>query len=173
MPKFKNVRIKMANGRTRLQRARVLASGKLRFVKNKTRTVHRRVKSGVRRVKHRITKRRSPSRAPISRKATKKRSNNVVGFGGIKSTLNKPIIKKVIMAAGLVSIAISVLSLISPRAAGFVSSPTGRAAVGFVGGDFIGAASQFLLSGGVGSIGGLLNGGGNGGGGTNGSNGFA
>ena len=34
MPIFKNVRIKMANGKTRLQRAQVLKSGKLKFVKN-------------------------------------------------------------------------------------------------------------------------------------------
>lgn len=36
MPTFRNVRIKMRNGKTRLQRAQVLASGKLKFVKNLT-----------------------------------------------------------------------------------------------------------------------------------------
>jgi len=166
----------MANGRTRLQRARVLASGKLRFVKNKARTVHRHVKRAGGHVKRRITKRRSTSRAPISRKATKKRSNNVVGFGGIKSTLNKPIIRKVLMAAGLVSVAISILSLISPRAAGAVNTTAGRAALGFVSGDFIGAASNVILGGGLSSITGLLGGGGNGGSGNTavqGSAGFA
>jgi len=163
----------MANGKTRLQRAKVLASGKLKFVKNKARTVHRRAKSGAKRIKSRITKRRSTSKAPIHRKASSPRSKAMV-FGGIKSTLNKPFVRKIIMAAGLVSIAISVLSLISPRAAGAVASPTGRAALGFVAGDFVGAASNFLLSGGLQSLTGAF--GGNGGGGNaavQGSAGFA
>jgi len=161
MPKFKNIRVKMANGRTRIQRARVLASGKLRFVKNKTRSVHKRVKSGARRIKRRVTRRRSPSRAPISRKATTKRSKSMVGFGGIKSTLNKPIIRKVLMAAGLVSVAISILSIVSPRAAGAVNTPIGRGALGFIAGDFVGGISNFLIGGGLQSVTGALGGGGN------------
>jgi len=34
MPTFKNIRITMKNGKTRLQRVQVLASGKYKFVKN-------------------------------------------------------------------------------------------------------------------------------------------
>lgn len=34
MVEYKNIRIKMANGKTRLQRVQVLASGKYKFVKN-------------------------------------------------------------------------------------------------------------------------------------------
>lgn len=34
MPTFKNIRIKMKNGKSRLQRVQVLASGKYKFVKN-------------------------------------------------------------------------------------------------------------------------------------------
>jgi len=97
-------------------------------------------------------------------------------FGGIKKTLNSPTIKKVLMAAGLVSVAISILSLVSPRAAATVARPEVRAGLGFISGDFIGAASQFLLAGGVGNIGNLLGGGnGNGNGGANAqaSSGFA
>lgn len=36
MPTFKNIRIPMRNGKTRLQRVQVLKSGKLKFVKNLT-----------------------------------------------------------------------------------------------------------------------------------------
>jgi len=36
MPTFKNIRIKMRGGKTRLQRVQVLASGKYKFVKNLT-----------------------------------------------------------------------------------------------------------------------------------------
>jgi len=158
MPRFKNIRIKMANGKSRIQRAQILRSGKLKFVKNKARSAVRHTKHAAKRVKHRITHRRT-RKAPVTRKATKTRSKSMV-FGGIKSTLNKPIIKKVLMAAGLVSVAISVLSLISPRAAGAVNTTAGRAALGFVSGDFIGAASNVILGGGLSSITGLLGGGG-------------
>jgi len=171
--KFKNIRIKMANGKSRIQRAKVLASGKLKFVKNTGRKVKSTAKRAHRAVKRRVTKRRSPSKSPVRRNSTKKRSKIMV-FGGIKKTLNQPTVRKVLMAAGLVSVAISVLSLISPKAALTVARPEVRAGLGFISGDFIGAASQFLLAGGAQSITGLL-GGGNGGGngGTNGSNGFA
>ena len=37
MPTFKNIRIKMKDGKTRLQRVKVLKSGKFKFVKNLTR----------------------------------------------------------------------------------------------------------------------------------------
>jgi len=158
MPRFKNVRIKMANGKSRLQRAQILRSGKLKFVKNKARSAVRHTKHAARRIKHRVTRRR-PSKSPVSRKASKPRSKSMV-FGGIKKTLNQPIIKKVLMAAGLVSVAISILSLVSPRAAGAVSTPTGKAALGFVAGDFVGAISNFLIGGGLPQITGALSGGG-------------
>jgi len=51
MPTFKNIRIKMKNGKTRLQRVQVLASGKYKFVKNlvkgKTTTTKKRSASKV------------------------------------------------------------------------------------------------------------------------------
>jgi len=71
---FRNIRIKMANGKFRIQKAKVLASGKLKFVKNKARTVHRHVKRGGKHVKRRITRRKSPNRSPVRRNSTKKRS---------------------------------------------------------------------------------------------------
>ena len=58
MPKFKNIRIKMKNGKTRLQRVQVLASGKYKFVKN-------------------IGKSRAKSKSKSPKKASnRKRSNN-------------------------------------------------------------------------------------------------
>ena len=36
MPKFKNIRVKMKNGKSRLQRVQVLKSGKYKFVSNKS-----------------------------------------------------------------------------------------------------------------------------------------
>jgi len=41
MPKYRNIRVKMKGGKSRIQRAMVLASGKLRFVKNARRKAKR------------------------------------------------------------------------------------------------------------------------------------
>jgi len=166
VPKFKFIRIKMANGKTRLQKARVLASGKLRFVKNKTRTVHRHVKRAGRHVKRRVSRRRtSRSRAPV-RSNNRKRSTkkSVVGRNFLKKIplINSPIVRKVFIAAGAVSIIVSVLSIISPRAAAAANSTIGRGVIGLATGDIVGAVSNVaipLLQGGA------LGGGGNGGGG--------
>jgi len=172
MPKFRNIRVKMANGKSRIQRAQVLASGKLKFVKNKARSAGRSVKRRASTAKRRVTRRKTTkSRAPVRRNNSKRSKGNSMVFGGIKSTLNKPIIKKVLMAAGLVSVLISVLSLVSPRAAATVARPEVRAGIGFVSGDFVGGISQFLLAGGAQQVGSLLGGGGNGGNGGGANNG--
>lgn len=59
MPTFKNIRIKMKNGKTRLQRVQVLASGKYKFVKNPT-TFSKQAK------RRTTTKRRSAPRKKVS-----------------------------------------------------------------------------------------------------------
>jgi len=172
MPKFRNIRVKMANGKSRIQRAQVLASGKLKFVKNKARSVKRRVKSGARRVKSRVTKRRrSPSRAPVRRNSTKRSNKSVVGRNFLKKIplINNPTVRKVFIAAGAVSLIVSVLSLISPRAAAAANSTVGRGVIGLATGDVVGAVANVALP--------LIQGGGLnlGGGGGNGGNtsGFA
>ena len=57
MPKFKNIRLKMKGGKTRMQRVQVLASGKYKFVKNtgsspgsRSRKLTRTVKKTTRRI---------------------------------------------------------------------------------------------------------------------------
>jgi len=171
MPKFRNIRVKMANGKSRIQRAQVLASGKLKFVKNKARTVHRHVKRAGKHVKRRITRRKNPTRTPVRRNTSSKRSNSMVG-GFLKKIpiINSPIVRKIFIAAGAVSIIVSVLSLISPRAAATANSTIGRGVIGLATGDIVGAASNVILPLIQGQIGG-------GNGGTNtvsaGSNGFA
>ncbi|MBA7646663.1 hypothetical protein ES703_54429 [subsurface metagenome] len=64
MPTFKNIRIKMKNGKSRLQRVQVLASGKYKFVKNlaKSRSTS-------------TPKKVSPKRRPASKKG-KRMGNN-------------------------------------------------------------------------------------------------
>ena len=56
MPTFKNIRIKMKGGKTRLQRVQVLASGKYKFVKNLTKR-----RASPRTVSPKVRKRRTAS----------------------------------------------------------------------------------------------------------------
>ena len=164
MPKFKNIRVKMANGRSRIQRARVLASGKLRFVKNKARTVHRHVKRAAKSTKRRKSGRKSTRRRSAPKKNNRKRSHSVsMGRGILKKIplINNPTVRKVFIAAGAVSIIVSVLSLVSPRAAAAANSTVGRGVIGLATGDVVGAVSNvaipFLQGGGLSSVTGSSN----------------
>jgi len=169
MPKTKFIRIKMANGKTRQQKVQVLRSGKFKFVKNTARKVGRKVKSGAKRAKKRITRRKSSTKAPVRRNTTKKRSNSMAG-GFLKKIplINNPTVRKVFIAAGAASIIVTVLSLISPRAASAANSTVGRGVIGLATGDIVGAVANVALP----MLTGARNGGGNGGG-NGGTNGFA
>jgi len=175
---FRNIRIKMANGRFRIQKAKVLASGKLKFVKNKTRSAGRTIKRRASTAKRRVTKRKtSKSRAPV-RSNNRKRSNNksVVGRNFLKKIplINNPTVRKVFIAAGAVSIIVSILSIISPRAAGAANSTIGRGVIGLATGDVVGAIANIgipILQGG--GISNILGGNGGGNGGLTGTSGFA
>jgi len=165
---FKFIRIKMANGKTRLQKAKVLASGKLKFVKNTSRTVHRHVKRAGKHVKRRVTRRKSSTRRAAPKRNNRKRSGNrsVVGRNFLKKIplINNPTVRKVFIAAGAVSIIVSVLSLISPRAAAAANSTIGRGVIGLATGDVVGAVANVaipLVQGG--GLGGILGGSQNGG----------
>jgi len=86
--------------------------------------------------------------------------------GGIRSKLQSPLIKKVLMAAGAVSIATTVATLVLPGQAQLINNPLVKGAIGFAAGDIPGAITAFLIGGGVSSLTG------NGGGAPR-SNGFA
>jgi len=172
---FRNIRVKMQNGKTRIQRAKVLASGKLKFVKNVSRKAHSGAKRAHKAVKHRIKHRKSSkSRAPVKRNNSKRSGNrSVVGKNFLKKIplINNPTVRKVFIAAGAVSIIVSVLSIVSPRAAAAANSTVGRGVIGLATGDIVGAAANVIIP--LVQGGSLNLGGGNGGNGGNGSNGFA
>jgi len=83
--------------------------------------------------------------------------------GSIRSKINSPLVRKVLMASGLATIAVSVASLVLPNQAQLINSPVVRAGLGFAVGDIPGAITNFLLAGGIGSLTGGGNGGSNGG----------
>jgi len=147
MPKFRNIRVKMANGRSRIQRARVLASGKLRFVKNtarKSRSGAKRASRKARKIGSSVRRRRSPSKP---KRNNRKRSNNTPMVKGLKNLplISSPLVKKIFIAAGASAILTTVAAIIFPRAVPALQSTVGRAVVGFITGDFVGAAANVAL----------------------------
>jgi len=85
-------------------------------------------------------------------KSTKPRKKAMAGKGGFKSKLQSPLLKKVLMAAGVVSIATAVVSLVLPNQAQLINSPVVKTGLGFLVGDIPGAVTNLLLSGGVGNL---------------------
>jgi len=137
--------------------------------------VKKRVKRAASSTKRRVTRRKTPNKTP-KRRNTTKRSNNGMVFGKKIPIISNPIVKKIFIAAGAVSIIVSVLGLISPRAAAAANSTVGRGVIGLATGDVVGAVSNVaipLIRGG--GLGNLLGGNGNGGNSSNGGNngGFA
>ncbi len=80
--RFKNIRIRMKNGKTRLQRVKVLKSGKFKFVKNLTKgkTSSKR-KGAAKKVSRRTTSRVSVRRG--GRKTTRKLNIPLAVVGGL------------------------------------------------------------------------------------------
>jgi len=109
------------------------------------------------------TKKRKSSKP--KKKSNKKKSRpKKTMVKGLSKVTSNPTLRKVLLAAGAVSIATSVAALAAPQLVPTIQRPIVKAALGFVTGDFIGAASNFLLGGGAGQITGRMNGSQNGGG---------
>jgi len=114
--------------------------------KSKRRKNPKRVKAG----KKAARKRKRGSKRKKKNKSTKPRKKPMAK--GLSSKLKSPLLKKILMAAGAVTIATSVVSLILPNQAQLLNSPFVKAALGFAVGDIPGAATNFLLAGGVGNL---------------------
>jgi hypothetical protein len=160
MPKFKNVKVKKRGGGFRMQRAQVLASGKLEFVKNiskrsssstKKKSTSKRKRSSVRKVIKRVTTSRPMARRRRSTRRTSSRKSGIVS-PKIKSSL-----KQVMIGLGAASTIGLIGSVIGQPALG--QNKLVNAGASFVIGGPIAAATSFLLSGG-GMQGGQSNGGG-------------
>ena len=148
---IKIITIKKRGGGTRKQKVQVLKSGKFKFIKNSTkarRSAPKR-KASKRKAPKRKARRSAPKRKVLKQK---KRKNNVVSRKGISKITGNPTLRKVLMAAGAVSVATSIAALIAPQFVPTIQKPIVRAALGFATGDFIGAASNFVIGGGLPSM---------------------
>jgi len=151
MAKFKNIKIKMKGGKSRIQRVMVLASGKFRFVKNKRKSdrvpTKKRTKSNKKRRKSqpiRTTSKRSPS------VAKKRFARARKGFTSI--TKNK-FVRGAVLGLGGGAIALQVSNRFFPQA-NSIAQPLGA----FVFGGPIGLVASVLLQGGLSFLGGGGNG---------------
>jgi len=93
------------------------------------------------------SKRKSKAKSRRKNKSTKSRKKTVVKKG-IGKVFSNPILRKVLLAAGVVSVATSVAAIVAPSLVPTLQRPIVRAGLGFISGDFVGAISNFVIGGG-------------------------
>jgi len=107
-------------------------------------------------------RRKAPKRRGAKRKANKQSKapkRRMVSRKGLSKITSNPTLKKILMAAGAVTVATSVAAIVAPQFVPTLQKPIVKAALGFVTGDIVGAASNFVIGGGgLGSLGGGGNG---------------
>jgi len=154
MPKFRNIKVKMKGGKIRIQRAMVLASGRLKFVKNKS-------KSGKKRAGP-ATKSTKKRRNTQPKNTTKRRSNTVAkkkrftrARGAFSKITGNKFVRGAVLGLGGGALALQVTERFAPQFSG-IAAPIGA----FVMGGPIGLVASVLLQGGLGflSVGGNGNG---------------
>jgi len=157
----KTIKIKKRGGGTRLQRVKVLASGKFKFIKNKkskqrARAVKRIFKK-FKRVKRsnqaKIAKRRRKSQPIRTRKrsrntvARKRRSIRSRATGGFRKITGNKFVRGAVLGLGGGALAIQVTERFAPQFSG-IAGPVGA----FVMGGPIGLVASLFLQGGLGNL---------------------
>jgi len=156
----KIIKIKKRGGGTRLQRVKVLASGKFRFIKNKTKSARKSIVKRAKSVKKRRKSQPIKTTRRRSKPVAKKRRFTRARAGFSKITGNK-FVRGAVLGLGGGALAIQVTERFAPQFSG-IAGPVGA----FVMGGPIGLVASLFLQGG---LGGLFSGGstaGNGGGQT-------
>ena len=149
---LKTIRIKKPGGGTRLQKVKVLASGKYRFVKNTTKGMVRKTRKAGRKA-YEKTKRKTKRRLSKSKaKSYKPRKTS----SSMKLPKVPTMIKKVAIGVGAASLAGMAVGIIAPQFAG-IARPIAALAAGGI----PGVAGELLINQGLlGNITGMLGGGG-------------
>jgi len=143
----KTIRIKKRGGGTRLQRVKVLASGKFKFIKNKAKSI-RRKRVGSKRKNPKKRSKSQPLRRKSSSKRTvaKKRRFARARSGFTKITGNK-FVRGAVLGLGGGALAIQVTERFAPQFSG-IAGPVGA----FVMGGPIGLVASLFLQGGLGGL---------------------
>jgi len=149
---LKTIRIKKPGGGTRLQKVKVLASGKYRFVKNTTKGMVRKTRAKGRPAYEKIKKKvkRKSSKSKSKSNKPRKKSNSM------KMPKIPSIIKKVAIGVGAASLASMAVGIIAPQFVG-IARPIAALAAGGI----PGVAGELLINQGLlGNITGMFGGGG-------------
>jgi len=102
-----------------------------------------------RKIRRKVSRRKTTtSKAPVRPKkksnSSKSQSKSMV-FGKKIPLLNNPTVRKIFIASGAASIIGTVVAVVAPSFAAQVQSPIAKAIIGFLTGDIVGAAANFLL----------------------------
>jgi len=149
MAKFKNITIKKRGGGSRLQRVKVLASGKFKFVKN----LRKSSSSGPKK----RGKSNKKSRKQQQRNTTKKRSSSVAkkrkfttrAKSGFKSITGNKFVRGAVLGLGGAALVVQVTNRFAPQFSN-LASPIGA----FIFGGPVGLVASVLLQGGLSFLGG-------------------
>jgi len=150
---IKTIRIKKPGGGTRLQKVKVLASGKYRFVKNTTKGMVRKTRKAGRLAYEKTKKKVRRKTTKPKRKSNKprKKSDNSLKLPKIPGVL-----KKVAIGLGAATLATMVVGIFAPQ---FV--PIAKPVAALVAGGIPGVAAELIIDQGIlGQITGFLGGGG-------------
>jgi len=114
------------------------------------RKITRKARSIASTVKRKVKSRRkkstsNPTSRPKKKSNSSKRQSNGMVFGKKIPLLSNPTVRKVFVAAGAASIIGTVVSFVAPSFAAQVQSPIAKAIIGFLTGDIVGAAANFLI----------------------------
>jgi len=149
---LKTIRIKKPNGGTRLQKVKVLASGKYRFVKNTTKGMVRKTRKKGRLAYEKTKKKVKRKSSKPKSKSNKPRKSS----SGMKLPRIPSVLKKAAIGLGAAQIAALVVSYIAPQFVG-IAKPIAALAVGGV----PGVAAELIVDQGIlSNITGMFGGGG-------------
>jgi hypothetical protein len=149
---LKTIRIKKPGGGTRLQKVKVLASGKYRFVKNTTKGMVRKTRKKGRLAYEKTKKKVKRKSSKPKSKSNKPRKSS----SGMKMPKIPSVIKKVAIGVGAASLAGMAVGIIAPQFVG-IARPIAALAAGGI----PGVAGELLINQGLlGNITGMFGGGG-------------
>jgi hypothetical protein len=149
---LKTIRIKKPGGGTRLQKVKVLASGKYRFVKNTTKGMVRKTRKKGRLAYEKTKKEVKRKSSKPKSKSNKPRKSS----SGMKLPKVPSVIKKVAVGVGAAALAGMAVSIVAPQFAG-IARPIAALAAGGI----PGVAGELLINQGLlGNITGMFGGGG-------------
>jgi hypothetical protein len=150
---LKTIRIKKPSGGTRLQKVKVLASGKYKFVKNTTKGMVRKTRAKGRPAYEKIKKKvkRKSSKPKSKSNKPRKKSDSILKLPKLGKTA-----KKVAIGLGAAQLAAIVVGFVAPQIV-----PIAKPIAALAAGGVEGVAAELVLDQGIlGNIMGIFNGGG-------------